>query len=229
MNSGPLALVYRGKASLPGCPEAAARALASSPYRFRIRFGKPTREKLRGVALYCQPGGDELEPAWRRLRKHADPVRDFVNGGGRYLGFCLGGYLAGDDPGFGLLEETTDTYVGTPGCEVADDDSHVIDVTWAGRRRSIYFQDGCRFTPGPRTEVVARYANGLPAAVVSPFGAGRVAVSGPHPEATDDWFADEDLPPLALPTDDLAHDLIRRLMDRPPASLLSRFLHRMGQ
>ena len=212
--TSPLAIVYRGAASLPGCPEAAARALASSPYGFRVEFARPTRASLRGAALYCQPGGDDLGPAWRRLRKDADAVRDFVRSGGRYLGFCLGGYLAGDDPGFGLLEGATDSYVGTPGGEVPDEGSRSIDVTWAGQRRPIYFQDGCYFTEGPATEVVARYANGMPAAVVSPFGEGRVAVAGPHPEATDDWFRDEDLPPLAHPTTDLAHDLIRRVMER---------------
>jgi len=210
----PLAVVYRGPASLPGCPEAAARALASSPYGFRVEFTQGRLTTLAGATLYCQPGGDELAPAWRRLHRDARVVRDYVRAGGRYLGFCLGGYLAGDDPGFGLLEGATDSYVGTPGADVTGEASRVVDVTWAGRRRAVYFQDGCYFTPGPATEVVARYANGLAAAVVSPFGLGWVAVSGPHPEATDDWFADDDLPPLASPSLDLAHDLIRRVMER---------------
>lgn len=214
MTPAPLAVVYRGPASLPGCPEAAARALASSPYGFRVQFARPGRASLHEAVLYCQPGGGDLAPAWRRMRKDADAVRDFVRMGGRYLGFCLGGYLAGDDPGYGLLEGATDSYVGTPGCEVTGDESQVIAITWAGQPRSVYFQDGCCFTDGPATEVVARYANGMPAAVVSPFGEGRVAVAGPHPEATDDWFRDEDLPPLAHPTTDLAHDLIRRVMER---------------
>ncbi|MFP5416286.1 MAG: BPL-N domain-containing protein [Actinomycetes bacterium] len=214
MSPGPLAVVYRGEASLPGCPEAAARALASSPYRFRIQYARPTESSLRGAALYCQPGGGDLGPAWRRLRKDARVVRDFVQAGGRYLGFCLGGYLAGDDPGFGLLAGATDRYVGTPGCEVSGEGSQIVDVTWAGRRRSVYFQDGCYFVAGPSTEVVATYANGLPAAVVSACGQGWVGVTGPHPEASDDWFRDEDLPPLAVPTTDLAHDLIRRVMER---------------
>lgn len=214
MTAGPVAVVYRGRASLPGCPEAAARALASSPYGFRIRFGEPTGALLRGAALYCQPGGGDLAPAWRRLRRHARTVRDFVEAGGVYLGFCLGAYLAGDDPGFGLLEKSAAPYFGTPGCELTDDGPHVIDVTWAGQQRALYVQDGCYLDPGPRTEVVARYSNGLPATVVSSFGAGRVAVSGTHPEATDDWFRDDGLPPPAIPTADLAHDLIRRAMQR---------------
>lgn len=214
MTAAPVAVVYRGPASLPGCPEAAADVLASSPYGFRVQFTGRRVTSLDGVALYCQPGGGELRPAWRRLRRSSGVIGEYVRSGGRYLGFCLGGYLAGDDPGFGLLNGSTDSYVGARGSEVRDEASRIVDVTWAGERRGVYFQDGCYFTAGPTTEVVARYANGLPAAVVDACGAGRVAVSGPHPEATDDWFLDEDLPPLARRTTDLAHDLIRRLMER---------------
>lgn len=210
--TSPLAVVYRGPASQPGCPEAAARVLALHPIGFRVELSDGCPRSLSGVALYCQPGGGELVRAWRRLRRRADVIRGYVAGGGRYLGWCLGGYLAGGDPGFGLLEGSVDSYAGTQGGEVLDDAPHVLEVDWAGVRRAVYFQDGCYVTPGSSTEVVARYRNGLPAAVVSPFGAGRVAVCGPHPEATEDWFIDDGLPVPRERTDDLAHDLIRRLM-----------------
>ncbi len=209
----PVAVVYRGPASLPGCPEAAASALAWDPFGFQVEFSDGCPRSLSGVALYCQPGGGELAPAWRRLRRRADVVRDYVAGGGRYLGWCLGGYLVGDDPGFGLLEGSIDSYAGTPGAEVPDEAPRVVEVDWAGVRRAVYFQDGCFFTPGSSTEVVARYRNGLPAAVVAPFGGGRVAVCGPHPEATDDWFVEDGLVVPRERTADLAHDLIRRLLE----------------
>lgn len=214
----PLALVYRGKATVPGCPEAAARLLAQSPHAFRIAYvGEREEERLTAdvlarASLYVQPGGDELKPAWRRLRRHAPAIRAYVAGGGRYLGFCLGGYLAGHEPGFGLLEHDTDQYLATPGAEVHDERATVIEVLWGTRRRRLYFQDGCSFTPGPRTEVVATYRNGQAAAVVNPFGAGRVAAVGPHPEATDDWFRADDLPPVYPTTVDLGLDLIARVM-----------------
>lgn len=207
-----LAVVYRGPASLPGCPEAAAHALRSSPHRFRVAFTDGRRLDLTGASLYCQPGGGELGPAWRRLRRDAGTVRDFVGGGGRYLGFCLGAYLAGHDPGFGLLDGDVDSYA-APGRQVTGDAPRIVEVEWGGRRRSIYFEDGCYLAPGPAARVVARYPDGLAAATVSPYGAGWVGVAGPHPEATDDWFADEGLPPLAPPTADLAHDLIAQVME----------------
>jgi hypothetical protein len=45
---------------------------------------------------------------------------------------------------------------------------------------------------------------------VNRFGNGRVAVTGPHPEATDDWYADYGLP--VHHTRDLALDLAEAAM-----------------
>ena len=211
-----LALVYRGRAATPGCPEAAARALHGAG--FDVAFVGPqgdlplTAESLAGAAVYAQPGGGSLKKAWKQLRGQAAIVTDYVAGGGRYLGFCLGAYLAGHTPGFGLLDGDTDQYVTSAGAEITSEAATVAEVTWGGRPRRLYFQDGCRFVTGPRTQVVARYANGEPAAVLNGFGAGRVAAVGPHPEATDDWYLDDDLVPVTPRTDDLTLDLIRRLV-----------------
>lgn len=48
-------------------------------------------------------------------KKYAGAVRDFVSGGGRYLGFCLGAYLAGSDPGFDLLVRRPRAHIHSPG------------------------------------------------------------------------------------------------------------------
>jgi len=214
----PLALVYRGRATVPGCPEAVARLLRTSDVPLRVAYvGEHeeyplTPEVLAGTTVYAQPGGGELGPAWRRMRGHAAAIRTFVRSGGRFVGFCLGGYLAGHSPGFGLLDGDAHQYVRSAGAETVSERPAILEVTWAQRPRRIYFQDGCAFAVGPHTEVIARYRNGEPAAVVNPFGAGRVAAVGPHPEATDDWFLDEGLEPVRPLTHDLGLDLLRRLM-----------------
>jgi glutamine amidotransferase-like uncharacterized protein len=227
-SEGPrLALVYRGPASTPGCPEAVADALARSRWDFEVRFAGP-KESLRlgpdilaRAALYAQPGGGSLRRAYRKVRRHAPDIRDFVRGGGRYLGFCLGGYLAGETPGFGLLPGDADRYITSPGAELARPDDAVVTVDWAGRRRRLFFQDGPWFHLDPargHADVLARYANGRPAAVVAPFGGGAVGVVGPHPEASADWFDDSGLP---VPRDlraDLAQDLIDATMTLGRAS-----------
>jgi hypothetical protein len=219
----PLALVYRGPASLPGCPEAVADVLDSGPWNLDVRFTGPheelplSAESLSRALVYAQPGGGRLSHAYRKLRRQREAIRDFVRGGGRYVGFCLGGYLAGATPGFGLLPGDTDQYISAPGCTVHDESDTLVGVVWRGRPRTVFFQDGPYFVrdedaPGAHTTVLATYTNGLPAALVTRFGAGRAAVTGPHPEATDDWYTDNGLP--VHDTRDLALDLVAAALRR---------------
>ncbi|QIS17274.1 BPL-N domain-containing protein [Nocardia terpenica] len=216
----PLALVYRGPASLPGCPESVAGMLADSPWNFDIHFVGPAEnlslsaETLSLAALYAQPGGGELEPAYKKLRAHRDDIRRFVHDGGGYLGFCLGGYLAGATPGFDLLPGDTDRYIDTRRATVRHDENALVEVDWRGRRRRLFFQDGPHFDieTDDGTTVLATYPNHTIAAAVTAFGRGRVGVVGPHPEATADWFTDCGLP--ALDARDLALDLVDTVMFR---------------
>src|SRR5690606_15367702 len=115
--AGGLALVHRGPAAAPGCPEAVADLLRRSRWGLDVTYVGPREplalgpDALARAVLYAQPGGGQLRPAYRRLRRHARVIRAFVRGGGRYLGFCLGGYLAGRSPGFALLPGDTDQYI----------------------------------------------------------------------------------------------------------------------
>ena len=216
------ALVYRGPASLPGCPEAVAALLAEPRWGLDVRFVGPkedlalTGRALDGAALYAQPGGGTLRQGWRRMRGHRRAVRSYVDGGGAYLGFCLGAYLAGKSPGFGLLPGDTDQYVATDGAQLDHTDDAVVAVDWGGRRRAVFAQDPATFVlderAGPDTTVLARYPNRAPAALVAPYGAGRVGVVGPHPEATADWFTDAGLP--VRDARELARDLVDRTLER---------------
>jgi glutamine amidotransferase-like uncharacterized protein len=149
------------------------------------------------------------------MRKYESAIRDFVAAGGRYVGVCLGGYLAGATPGFGLLPGDTDQYIVTPGATVTSERDTVVRVHWRGRTRHLYFQDGPTFLVRPDTPgvtVLAHYPNGEIAAVTAPFGRGLVGVVGPHPEATPDWYEEAGLvDPDGLDTD-LGHDLIDTVM-----------------
>ncbi|MBX6382332.1 MAG: hypothetical protein IRZ07_05050 [Microbispora sp.] len=217
----PVALVYRGPASIPGCSEAVAALLEASRWGFDVRYTGPheelplSAETLAGAAVYAQPGGGDLDHGYRHLRRHRGLLRDYVAGGGRYLGFCLGGYLAGATPGFALLPGDTDQYIATPGATVDSEEDTLVDVRWRGRDRTVFFQDGPCFLldPGSTASVLATYPNGAVAALVTPYGAGRVAVVGPHPEATDDWFIDAGLP--VRRAQDLGLDLVDAAMAEP--------------
>ncbi|GAA2643045.1 BPL-N domain-containing protein [Dactylosporangium fulvum] len=215
----PVALVYRGPASLPGCPEAVAALLGASRWRFDIRYVGPdedrpvSAETLAGAALYAQPGGGTLAKGYRHLRRHRSAIREYVHGGGRYLGFCLGGYLAGATPGFDLLPGDTDQYIASSDATVESEDNTLVEVAWRGRSRMLFFQDGPYFwvRPSAAATVVATYPNGTAAALVARFGQGCVGVVGPHPEATGDWFTDAGLTVDRLGVD-LGLDLVDTVM-----------------
>jgi hypothetical protein len=74
----------------------------------------------------------------------------------------------------------------------------------------MYFQDGpfFRLTDTTAASAIATYDNDLPAAVLAPYGAGRVAVVGPHPEADATWYADYSLTNPDGIRFDLGHDLV---------------------
>ncbi|HEX5541361.1 MAG TPA: BPL-N domain-containing protein [Micromonospora sp.] len=216
----PVALVYRGPASLPGCPETVAKLLESSRWGFDVRYVGPDGEvplspqALAGAALYVQPGGDTLEEGYRHMRRQREAIRQFVGAGGSYLGFCLGGYLAGATPGFALLPGDTDQYIASPGATIGSTGDALVEVRWRGRSRNLFFQDGPYFWLHPDTDatVVATYPNGTTAALVVGFGAGRVGVVGPHPEATEDWYLDAGLPLTDRLGTDLGLDLVDEVM-----------------
>jgi glutamine amidotransferase-like uncharacterized protein len=218
----PVALVYRGPASVAGCPEAVADLLRASRWGFDVRYVGPDEdapldaEALAGATVYAQPGGGTLSHGYGHLRRHRDDVRDFVRGGGRYLGFCLGGYLAGATPGFGLLPGDTDQYIASEEATVDFEHNTEVEVAWRGRPRRLFFQDGPYFWVRSKADVtvLATYPNDTIAALVAPFGSGLVGVVGPHPEATEDWYADAGMDVPRRFGTDLGLDLVDEVMAR---------------
>jgi glutamine amidotransferase-like uncharacterized protein len=214
------ALVYRGPAACAECPEALADLLRSSACGFDVQYVGPdiSPATLATAALYAQPGGgNSLKRAYRHMKGNASPIREYVRYGGRYLGICMGGYLAGHWRGLRLLPQDTDQFITSPGADVTTAEDTLVDVDWRGRRHHMFFQDGPVFrlpaaVPAQVT-VLARYAaNGEIAAMVAPFGRGRVGVCGPHPEAPADWYEAHDLTLERSSGAPLGHDLINVLM-----------------
>ncbi|RJQ82121.1 BPL-N domain-containing protein [Amycolatopsis panacis] len=217
--SQPLALVYRGPASTDDCPEAVAALLDG---QYRVAYIGPDEEypltaySLAKAALYAQPGGGSLAPAWRSMRDYADDIRAYVQGGGNYVGFCLGGYLAGASPGFTLLPGDANEYVGSSGSDLDSTADTVLTVTWRGAQRPLFFQDGPLFTldNGAPATVLATYPSGAVAAVVAPCGKGKVGVVGPHPEADETWFSEAVLPSSGAVHPELGRDLVATTVAR---------------
>jgi glutamine amidotransferase-like uncharacterized protein len=90
----------------------------------------------------------------------------------------------------------------------------IVQVNWRSKSRYMYFQDGPYFIlnrGATGVTVLATYTNGEIAAMVAPYGKGKVGGSGPHPEADRSWYNAYNLP-YPGSTQDLGNDLIDMLM-----------------
>lgn len=195
----PLALVYRGPAGCAGCSEAVAALIRKSPLDFRVQYVGPSEARkltganLRGVALYAQPGGDDSVARAMKVMGTAqtDAVRAYVLDGGHYVGFCMGAYLAGEDPGMGMLSPgDTGEYSMTKGALAKGSHEAVIPVRWGKATRYMYVQDAPYIIPShvAGEQILSTFTNGMVNALVKPYGAGRVGVVGSHPEADRSWY-----------------------------------------
>lgn len=195
-----VSLVYHGPGACDQCPEAIATALAKEGFRTVFVFpGQLTKATFEKADLYVQPGGtDNIDETLDALSfEEILNLRSFIAKGGRYLGICAGGYLAGQfsdedhaHKAFGLLPHLSIDE------ELEESDATLLPVDWGTQRRTMYYQSGPSFgtTATANTQVIARYAgSGHIAAQISPYGKGAVGVIGPHPEADKDWYEEDDL------------------------------------
>jgi glutamine amidotransferase-like uncharacterized protein len=185
------ALVYKGPGACDeGCSEAAA--LVAQMAGLNPVFVGPAETDpniFKNAAVWIQPGGHSRTVGRNMSDDLKDRIREFVHGGGAYVGFCAGGFYAtariGElkDAGLGLIAGRSKLY------EKADADATVLPLIWDGKERQIYWEGGPAFYP-PKdgdVEVTATYPDGTAAAVRDRYGKGRVYVTGAHPEAPQNW------------------------------------------
>lgn len=214
------AVVYRGPAACDGCSEAAAKLLTDTG-RFAVEFAWPDDRPLdagilAGASLYVQPGGgDDAGLARRQMEPYAQVITGYVTGGGRYLGICMGGYLAGRADGFGLWPDDVDQYIESTGADVHNTKDAVVSVQWRDKQRHMFFQDGPHFripAGAPKSQVLGRYDNGTVAALIARSGSGAIGLSGPHPEAPSSWYRANGLVNPDGVDESLGRDLVDTLM-----------------
>lgn len=219
----PYALIYNG----PTADQASTEAISSIAQQLglTVRYianldDLPTQL---GEAKVFIIGGtdDDVEPLLQRFTPALrTTLKTYLRQGGRYLGICGGAYLASlgwpeEDrfvEGLALVPAQSDGYD-------QDFEAKIYPVTWLGETRQMYYQAGPSFALAESPETVARLAyfeDRQLAALMSTYGAGKVAVSGPHPEAPDSWRAEAFKGDQMDRNIDLALQLLRELLsDRP--------------
>lgn len=212
-SSNQYALIYRGPGTCPGCPEAAAEI--ATQLQLPIRYVEPgglTANTFANAAVYIQAGGDDSLDIKKALsNQEILALKKYIASGGRYWGLCAGAYFAG---------QTLDDRGRVEGLKIVPGDAepykhsheaHLETVNWQGQPRQMYLQDAPRFRLLRNAKIVpiAYYRDGSIAAFMANYYQGKVALSGPHPEADYTWF---DKDGLAPPTT-LSHDLAIKMLN----------------
>jgi glutamine amidotransferase-like uncharacterized protein len=217
------ALIYNGPVAASGATEAVAAIVeqVGLPVNYVSDIEELPR-LLNGAAVFIIGGTDDnLEPLLDAFTPEITAaLTAYLRNGGRYLGICGGGYMAS------TRWEVEGEFIKMLGIIPAisenldmNYDPRILPIRWLGDTRLMYFQTGPAFALVPSSEavqVVAYYDDGRIAALVASYGEGKVAVSGPHPEAPDLWSHDvTDGETVTLSTD-LALALMKDLLsDRP--------------
>ena len=138
------------------------------------------------VDCVCFPGGfGDSEKFEYLTSEHQGRIKDYVNGGGRYLGICMGAYWAGSYY-FDILDSVDAVhYIKRPGTDTRRPHAKNIDIVWNGVPEQMYFYDGCALV-GDHTKfkTVATYSNGDAMAVIQ----NNIALIGCHPESQQHWY-----------------------------------------
>ena len=217
----PKAVIFEGSTICDGCQTPFEDWFESRGYQVvAVKPGQSTPATLAGAKIYIVPGGEDvtsLDEGWTDSDRQA--IRDYINNGGRYYGVCLGGYWAGRAgtwagtvPGFKALEIIPAEVVAQ---SPADKSDKVVNVSWEGMPRDVFFQDGPAFTITDPTQVLKVYATydgqNQVAAFLSRFGRGKVAITGVHLEATKEWYDASHLKMPDKPTVDMMDEMMSDL------------------
>lgn len=181
-------------------------------------------EGLDGFDILCIPGGDMYQYGSDLSTTGKKHIRNFVSGGGGYIGICGGAYFAAERiiwQGMELVMTSLELFDGTAEgvlnevvpypdygmCQVnIVDHEHPItqavpDTAW------ILYYWGPALVPdtGSNATVLGLYERAdKPAIVALEYGGGRVFLTGPHPEFEED--SDRDGVSFADDLDDRGSD-----------------------
>jgi hypothetical protein len=141
--------------------------------------------------MIAVPGGLGDASSFDSAFKHnAQPVRDFVARGGRYLGICMGAYWAGSHYLDILQDVDAVQYITRPGTDTHRPHAKNLPVMWQDRYGMIepyrmFFYDGCALV-GDKTKfrTMATYMNGDAMAIIQ----NNIGLIGCHPESEQFWY-----------------------------------------
>jgi glutamine amidotransferase-like uncharacterized protein len=146
---------------------------------------------LDDCSLLIVPGGYTARYVDALGEEGFERIREFVAGGGGYVGICAGAYIAarnvevpGRPPGLGIIEIENDRRAGRGlrTITVAQPEHPVVNGYEGGV--DIWYQNGPMMKAGEGVETLAVYEEGGAAIVCATYGEGKVIIFSPHPEGS---------------------------------------------
>jgi glutamine amidotransferase-like uncharacterized protein len=120
-----------------------------------------------------------------------EQIREFVAGGGGYIGICAGAYIAarnvevpGRPPGLGIIEISNERKAGQGIRTITITQLEHPVVKGCMGEVDIWYQNGPMMKAGKGVETLAVYEEGGAAIVWATYGQGRVVIFSPHPEGS---------------------------------------------
>lgn len=218
---GRYALVYAGPSAGRGCPESAARIARDIGLAVKfVEEPKKIPKLLDKTAVFIVGGttGD-MEPIRTSLTapKVSKALYAYLEEGGRYLGICGGGYMACQKyRGYGARRTALKIIPANAEDYSSGGRGKLERLVWRGKKRDLFVQGSPSFDitdESVAVEIVATFRDDSIAAMICAYGKGKVAVCGPHPEATTAWLDEADIDTDDWqPTRPLAEELLKDLL-----------------
>jgi len=197
--AAPIALLYNGPAADPDGVESMTAILTGMGVEVRTCSDlTKLPSQLKGVSLFSIGGTtDDLAPINQMCTPQvAKAVNAWLDAGGTYVGICGGAIMACNswDDATGH-HATLELFPTESESFIQDQSAQILPIRWSGKLVPMFFQFGPTFLKGagfPRgTATFATYSDGQVAGLTYTHGKGKLALLGPHPEATKDWLSQE--------------------------------------
>jgi glutamine amidotransferase-like uncharacterized protein len=185
-----LVCVYAGAGAVLAKDVEVALDKLAMPYR-----GVDERDIRSGglgdCSLLIVPGGYTAQCVDAVGEEGFEQIREFVAGGGGYVGICAGAYIAaqnvevpGRPPGLGIIEIENERKAGQGLRTITIVKPEHPVVKGYTEEVSTWYQNGPMMKASEGVETLAVYEEGAAAIVWATYGQGRVVIFSPHPEGS---------------------------------------------
>ncbi len=182
-------LLFEGTGTSPNDVKALEAILESNHLDYATvnssRLNEMGEARMRGYRLLIVPGGNFIKIGDSLSARTTAKLRSAVQNGLNYLGFCAGGFFAGNSR-YNGLNLTSGVQFHFYSADARGVRKAAVAITLAGAPTlDQYWEDGPEFSGWGA--VVGKYPDGTPAIVEGEVGKGWAILSGVHPEAPASW------------------------------------------